>query len=66
MNGGMMAYLVGVEPDPTAIRCGMPVEVTFIEAANGFMVPAFRPAWSSERDPGIERAFPGDRRSVPV
>lgn len=39
----MMAYLVGVEPEPAAIRCGMPVEVTFIESANGFMVPAFRP-----------------------
>lgn len=40
----MMAYLVGVAPEPEAIRCGMRVQVTFIEGAGGQGVPAFRPA----------------------
>jgi hypothetical protein len=39
----MMTYLVGVKPEPQAIQCGMPLEVTFIEAADGRTIPAFKP-----------------------
>ncbi|RSS75493.1 Zn-ribbon domain-containing OB-fold protein [Streptomyces sp. WAC06614] len=39
----MMTELVDC-PDPAALRVGMPLEVTFREAAEGVTVPLFRPA----------------------
>ena len=35
--------LVGVEPDPKAIRCDMPVEVVFDDVTPEFTLPRFRP-----------------------
>jgi uncharacterized OB-fold protein len=43
----MMTNLVGVTPDPSAIRIGMPVEVTFLDATPGATLPHFRPAGSA-------------------
>jgi len=40
----MMTTLVGIEPDPAAIRIGMPVEVTFHDATAEIALPLFRPA----------------------
>jgi uncharacterized protein len=39
----MMTLLTEVEPDPAAIRCGMPVEVAFAELDDRGVLPAFRP-----------------------
>jgi uncharacterized OB-fold protein len=40
----MMTNLVGVEPDPTQVRIGMPVEVTYLDATGDAALPHFRPA----------------------
>ena len=40
----MMSFLAGVEPDPVAIRCEMPLEVSFAELDDGHVLPVFRPA----------------------
>jgi uncharacterized protein len=40
----MMSFLTGVEPDPAAIRCEMPLEVSFAELEDGQLLPVFRPA----------------------
>lgn len=39
----MMSILVDVTPDPTAVRCGMPVEVAFVDRPDGQSLPVFRP-----------------------
>jgi hypothetical protein len=39
----LMTNLVGVPPDPAAIRIGMPVEVVFQDVAPGVALPHFRP-----------------------
>jgi uncharacterized OB-fold protein len=36
--------LVGIDPDPTQIRCEMPVEVTFDDVTEEITLPKFRPA----------------------
>jgi uncharacterized OB-fold protein len=43
----MMTNLVGITPDPSAIRIGMPVEVTFVDATPEATLPHFRPAGSA-------------------
>jgi uncharacterized OB-fold protein len=45
----LMAFLVGVPGDPELIRCGVDVEVEFLDLADGHTVLAFRPAY---RRPG--------------
>jgi uncharacterized protein len=40
----LMTNLVGVAPDPSAIRIGMPVEVTFEDVSADVALPRFRPA----------------------
>ena len=40
----LMTILVDVEPDPAAVRCEMPVEVSFLEVDDGNVLPVFRPA----------------------
>ena len=40
----MMSFLAGVEPDPAAIRCEMPLAVSFTELEDGHVLPVFRPA----------------------
>jgi uncharacterized protein len=40
----MMSNLVEVEPDPSKLKCDMPVEVVFTEVADGVTLPLFRPA----------------------
>ncbi len=40
----MMTTLVGVTPSPEAIRCDMPVEVTWEQASDEITLPLFRPA----------------------
>lgn len=40
----LMSLLVGVPPDPAVIRCEMPVEVAFVDYADGGSLPVFRPA----------------------
>jgi len=40
----LMTNLVGVEPDPAAIRCDMPVEVVFEDVNEKVSLPKFRPA----------------------
>jgi uncharacterized OB-fold protein len=44
----MMSFLTGVEPDPARIRCEMPLQVSFVELADGQTLPVFVPAG----DPG--------------
>lgn len=39
----LMSFLVGVEPDPAAVWCDMPVEVTFVDRPDGQSLPVFRP-----------------------
>ena len=39
--------LVGVEPDPNAIRCDMPVEVVFEDISEEISLPKFRPVPNS-------------------
>jgi uncharacterized protein len=39
----MLSRLVGVEPDPAAVRCEMPLVVDFL-AVEGALLPVFRPA----------------------
>ena len=44
-SGARMATnLVEVEPEPTAIKIGMPVEVVFEDLDDKFSLPKFRPA----------------------
>ena len=40
----LMTNLVGIAPDPAAIRIGMPVEVTFEDVSSDVALPRFRPA----------------------
>lgn len=40
----MATNLVGVEPDPSAIRVGMPVQVDFAAVTEEVTLPVFRPA----------------------
>lgn len=40
----MMSLLVGVEPDPEAIRCEMPLRVDFTDGEDGRLLPVFVPA----------------------
>ncbi len=46
LEGGarMPTNLVGVEPDPSAIKCGMAVEVVFEDMNENISLPKFRPA----------------------
>lgn len=37
-------HLVGVEPEPSAIKCGMAVEVVFDDLTDAISLPKFRPA----------------------
>src|SRR5262245_36745892 len=39
----LMTNLVGVAPDPTAVRIGMPVEVVFMDVSDTEALPHFRP-----------------------
>jgi uncharacterized OB-fold protein len=39
----MMGFLVGVEPDPAAVVCELPLEVSFAELGDGRLLPVFRP-----------------------
>jgi uncharacterized OB-fold protein len=43
----LTANLLGVEPTPTAVRVGLPVEVVF-ERRGGLALPQFRPVVSAE------------------
>ena len=40
----LMSNLVGVEPDPTRIRCDMPVVVEWADVTPEVSLPRFRPA----------------------
>ena len=40
----MMSNIVGVEPDPKALRCDMPVEVVFEDLTDEITLPKFKPA----------------------
>ena len=40
----LMSILVDVLPDPAAVRCGMPVEVAFVDRPDGESLPVFRPS----------------------
>jgi uncharacterized protein len=40
----MLSNLVGVAPDPAAIRCDMPVVVEFADVTEQISLPRFRPA----------------------
>jgi hypothetical protein len=39
----LMTNLVGVKPDPAAVRIGMPVEVEFMDVHDEIALPHFRP-----------------------
>ncbi len=45
----MLTNLVGVTPDPTAIRCDMPVEVVFEKLTDEVSLPMFQPAKGGAR-----------------
>jgi uncharacterized OB-fold protein len=40
----MMTFLIGIKPEPQAIRCGVPVSVDFLDLPGGQSLPVFRPA----------------------
>ena len=40
----LMSFLVDVEPTPSAITCGMPVAVQFVDLPDGQALPVFAPA----------------------
>lgn len=40
----MLSNLIGVDPDPAAIRCDMPVEVVFSKLTDEITLPLFQPA----------------------
>ena len=37
-------HIVGIEPDPAVIKCGMAVEVVFDDLTEDISLPKFRPA----------------------
>lgn len=39
----MMTFLIGIEPNPELISCGMPVAVDFLDLPHGQSLPVFRP-----------------------
>jgi uncharacterized OB-fold protein len=39
----LMSLLVGVPAEPERIRCGTPVEVTYLDYEDGQVLPVFRP-----------------------
>jgi uncharacterized OB-fold protein len=39
----MMSQIVGVEPDPAALRCDLPLEVVFEDITAEITLPKFRP-----------------------
>jgi hypothetical protein len=39
----MMSHIVGVTPDPAALRCDMPLEVVFEDLTAEITLPKFRP-----------------------
>jgi uncharacterized OB-fold protein len=39
-----MSLLVDVPAQPESVRCGMPVEVTFLSLPDGQNLPVFHPA----------------------
>lgn len=39
----LVSNLVGVEPDPAQLRCGMPLEVVFEDMSDEITLPFFRP-----------------------
>jgi|ERR1700687_2932893 len=39
----MMSNIVGVDPDPSKLRCDMPVEVVFEDITDEITLPKFRP-----------------------
>ena len=39
----MMSHIVGVTPDPAALRCDLPLEVVFEDLTAEITVPKFRP-----------------------
>lgn len=39
----MLTHVVGVEPDPQAVHCDMPVEVVFEDITDEITLPKFRP-----------------------
>ena len=41
-----MTNLIGIEPSPEAVRCDMPVEVTWEDATDEITLPLFKPATS--------------------
>jgi hypothetical protein len=43
----MMSHIVGVAPDPAAVRCDMPLEVVFEDLSPEITVPKFRPRASA-------------------
>ncbi|HZT05767.1 MAG TPA: Zn-ribbon domain-containing OB-fold protein [Chloroflexota bacterium] len=56
----MPTNLVGVEPDPAAIRIGMPLEVVFEDVTDEISLPQFRPVGL------LEAVVRGLVRAVPV
>jgi hypothetical protein len=40
----MLSNLVNVEPDPTVIKCDMPVEIVFSKLTDDMTIPLFQPA----------------------
>ena len=40
----LMTNLIGIEPSPEAIRCDMPVEVTWDDVTDEITLPLFKPA----------------------
>ena len=39
----LMSHIVGVDPDPTKLRCDLPLEVVFEDLTPEITVPKFRP-----------------------
>lgn len=51
----MNSNLINVTPDPTAVRCDMPVEVVFHRMTDEVTIPLFQPARPEDRRQGAAR-----------
>ena len=55
----LMSFLVDAPADPEAIRCGVRVEVEFLDLADGQTVVAFKPSPNDRADHESRRDHPG-------
>ena len=48
----MLSNLVNVKPDPSAVKCDMPVEIVYSKLTDDVTLPLFQPARAADRTGG--------------